>query len=622
MRRKLRCIGDAGHKQGCSACSIDIDPDFLDLAVCRIALRTVGFAANCARGYARGHSILLEGIHSDPGSASSASCNWCLYCRGGEMNRMRGSQALANEPRYPAGVNAEEWLAAIVQSCDDAIIGESLDGKITSWNAAAERIFGYSAEEVIGHSVADLAWPGMEGEARDLLERISRGERVWHIRTSRRRKTGEKVIVSLILSPIEGPDGKLIGVAKIARDITDRVALEESLVERDAQIRLLTEREAQVRAEALAESRFRDLIQNAPDGILQVDEQGAILIANVAAETMFGYSEGELLGANVDVLVPAAGRAAHAHHRAAFSAAGVARPMGLGLHLSARRKDGSEFPVEISLSPTHEHEGVRVTAAIRDVTERRRMEQQVRLLQESYMAELVSRQKEAERLNQMKADFVAGVSHELRTPLHTIIGFADLMNEEIAGPLTETQRDFLTHIRKDSQHLLTLINDVLDLSRIEAGGLQVNLQKQRLQPAVAEAAGAIQPHAQAKGVALRYQVADEVVLADATRLRQVFDNLLSNAVKFTPPGGHILIAARPDGDRVNVTVSDTGIGISEKDQARVFDRFYQVGYAKGGAGLGLAITKQLVQMHGGTISVDSEPGKGSRFQFSLQRAAR
>jgi PAS domain S-box-containing protein len=195
------------------------------------------------------------------------------------------------------------------------------------------------------------------------------------------------------------------------------------------------------------------------------------LIANRTAELIFGHTREELLGKNVDILVPSMVRGGHVEHRVSFAKSPQVRPMGRGMALSALRKDGLEIPVEISLSPSHGEDGISVTAVVRDVSERRQVEAQIRSLQENYMAELETRQKEAERLNRLKSEFLASMSHELRTPLHTIIGFADLLGEEAEGPLTDKQRRYLQHIQEDSEHLLGLINDVLDLSKIEVGAL-------------------------------------------------------------------------------------------------------------------------------------------------------
>ncbi|HEV2576287.1 MAG TPA: PAS domain S-box protein [Acidobacteriaceae bacterium] len=516
---------------------------------------------------------------------------------------------------------AERWLAAIVESSDDAIIGESLEGVVTSWNRGAERIFGYTAEEAAGRSISSLIWPGNEQGDEDLLRRVVRGERVDHIETVRRHKNGTKVLVSLSMSPILDSSGKLIGIAKIARDITSRVAMEQSILASSNRVRLLTEQEAEARAASLANQRFRQLIEDAPDGIVQVDGAGMIIVSNRAAERLFGYSHDELIGRSVDVLVPDAYRARHAEYRANFVKANVARPMGIGLDLRARRKDGSEFPVEVSLSPVTSEAGVRVTAVIRDVTERRRVEEQVRSLQESYMAELKDRQREAERLNHLKNEFLASVSHELRTPLHTILGFTDLLGEELEGTLNETQRAFVRHIHRDSEHLLGLINDVLDLSRIESGGLRLHTESLSVREAILEAVSGIKPHADAKPVEVRADDPGDLrVIADSVRLRQILYNLLSNAVKFTAVGGSVTVGAEGNGTAVRVTVTDTGIGMSQEEQAQIFDRFYQVSSKTGGTGLGLAICKQLVEIQGGSISVESTLGAGSKFHFELPRA--
>jgi len=505
-------------------------------------------------------------------------------------------------------VDAERWLAAIVESSEDAIIGKTLDGVITSWNAAAERIFGYTAAEAVGRPVTIIIPAELWPEEEQILERLRSGERLSHFETTRIRKDGSRITISLSISPIRDASGAITGISKIARDVTEH--------------NKLVEREALARAEALAERGFHELIENAPDAILQVSPQGKILIANRTAEQLFGYLRQELIGKSVDALVPKGARPHHAAHREKFAAAGVSRPMGLGLELHARRKDGTEFPVEISLSPTRAAGGVMVTAVIRDVTERKRAEQQIQSLQQGYMAELENRHKEAERLNTLKSEFIASVSHELRTPLHTIIGFAELLGEEAEGQLNEKQRRFLRHIQTDSEHLLGLINDVLDLSMIEASGLTLRTEVLPLRMAISEAVNAIRPFATARSVTVREgEVPDVDVQADPLRLRQVLYNLLSNGVKFTPAGGEVSVIAAPEGAMMRITVCDTGVGIAPEEYERIFDKFYQVGKTtvgvRQGTGLGLTICRQLVELQGGRIWVESEIGKGSCFHFTL-----
>ena len=506
--------------------------------------------------------------------------------------------------------DAERWLAAIVESSDDAIIGKSLDGIITSWNVGALRIFGYSADEVIGKPITILMPQSLWHEETEILKRLQSGERVDHFETTRVRKDGSTIAVSLTISPIRDAAGAITGISKIARDVTEH--------------KKLLAREAASRVEMLAERKFRELIENAPDAILQVDSMGLIVLANRTAELVFGYSRDELIGMSVDALVPETARSRHPAHRKGFEAAGQSRPMGMGLDLHAVRKDGAEFPVEISLSPNRTENGVSITAVIRDVTERKRTEQQLHFFQQGYTEELEARHREAERLNRLKSEFIASVSHELRTPLHTIIGFAELLGEEGVGSLNEKQRRFIHHIQTDSEHLLGLINDVLDLSRFEAGGLVVRTETLSLQTAITEAVNAIRPQASGKQVVVREdRIPNASVVADPLRMRQILYNLLSNGVKFTDPGGEVVVTAAEDEDFVQITVADTGLGISSEECGRIFDKFYQVGYTtmgvRQGTGLGLTICKQLVEIQSGRIWVESEPRKGSRFHFTLPR---
>jgi len=278
--------------------------------------------------------------------------------------------------------------------------------------------------------------------------------------------------------------------------------------------------------------------------------------------------------------------------------------------------------VEVSLSPIRTEHGTDVTAIIRDITERREIEEHMRSLQERDLAERDARHKAAEREIQVRQEYLTLLSHELRTPLHTIIGFAELLAEESNGRLNPKQQKFLTHIQHDSDHFLILINDMLDLSRMESGGFNLNLDSLSVQDAVSEAVESIRPFAESKSVSVREgKHLNLHVLADPTRLRQILYNLLSNAAKFTRAGGEVFVDTVLEGDLVTITVSDNGVGISPEDRIRIFNKFYQAGITPAGelegSGLGLSICRQLVELQGGNIWVESELHKGSRFHFTL-----
>ncbi len=373
---------------------------------------------------------------------------------------------------------------------------------------------------------------------------------------------------------------------------------------------------------SLSDQRIRELLEAAPDAIMQVDERGHIILLNRVAEAMFGYSREELLGQPVEILIPDDLRVRHMQHREGYQHHPTTRAMGIGMTLEGQRKNGSRFPVEISLSPSESEEGFRVTAIIRDTSERKLTEERMRVVQEQYMHELELRNREIERANRLKSEFLASMSHELRTPLHTIIGFSELLGEQLQGPLNDKQLRFINHIHRDSLHLLELINDILDLSKIESGRLELRPEVFTFADVVKDSLNSVRTLANTKSIKLESSVnVPEAVEADRLRVKQILVNLLSNAVKFTPDRGHVNLTASSGPDFVTVSVTDTGVGIPREEQQAVFDKFHQVGNTtKGvreGTGLGLAITKNLVESHGGAIELESEPGRGTRFTFTL-----
>jgi PAS domain S-box-containing protein len=272
----------------------------------------------------------------------------------------------------------------------------------------------------------------------------------------------------------------------------------------------------------------------------------------------------------------------------------------------------------------------------RDITDRKQAEQEVRRLNqdlerrvtertvqlEQTAAELEKRNREVERVNRMKTEFLARSSHELRTPLNAIVGYSDLLAEQSAGPLPPPYPRFVANIQEGARHLLDMVNDLLDLSRIEAGRIELNLERFDVFGALDEVLSVITPLAGIKSIFIETRVArDTAVVADRLRFKQILYNLMSNAVKFTPEEGRVWIETAADGEMFTICVGDTGIGIAPGEQEAVFEEFHQVASARklsaAGAGLGLAITRKLVHLHGGGVRVESEFGKGSRFLVSL-----
>ena len=365
------------------------------------------------------------------------------------------------------------------------------------------------------------------------------------------------------------------------------------------------------------ETQYGDFLESMPDAIVMVGRDGRIVLANGQAQRLFGYTAGELRGQPIEKLLPERFRLSHVDHRAGFFDHPRTRPMGADLDLLGLRKDGTEFPVEISLSPLTKGGTTLVLSAIRDVTARRQIQR-----------ELHEKNLELQAAAEAKNRFLATMSHELRTPLNAVIGFTGTLLMRLPGPLTSDQEKQLRTIQASARHLLSLINDLLDLAKIESGRIEVELEPVFAVEVLREVPTALRPLAEQKGLELRIEVPEEAVSmrTDRRALSQILLNLANNAIKFTERGEVVVALRGRSGDgtaAVEISVSDTGCGIRREDQDQLFKAFTQLDSSStrryDGTGLGLHLSQKLAQLLGGAIRCESEHGKGSTFTLTIEQ---
>jgi PAS domain S-box-containing protein len=455
----------------------------------------------------------------------------------------------------------------LLTAAPEAMLVVDQRGEIVLLNLRAEKEFGHGRDELLGQNVTSIIPEGFAerllADGVDVLARqIAAG-----IDLTGRRKDGNTFPIEIMLSPLEGGEGILV-----IRDISLRKDAEKHL--------------------AQMEARYHGLLEAAPDTMVVVNHTGEIVLLNLQAEKEFGYRRDELLGQNIKKIIPEP-----VAERLIANDLRSTLPLQIGteIELTGRRKDGGEFPIEIMLSPLESAEKILV---IRDISVRRQTER-------------------------LKDEFVATVSHELRTPLTSISGSLALLAGQWASKLPESAARLLTIAHTNSQRLARLLNDILDIEKLEAGRVVFNLSKVAVRSLVENAIEDNRGFAGSYGVQVRLDAAsvDLDVNADPDRLAQVVTNLLSNAIKFSPADGEVLVAVESNAGHVRVTVRDHGPGVPDEFKPHIFEKFAQADATntrqKGGTGLGLSIVKQIVERLGGEIGFDDAPGGGAVFYAEL-----
>jgi PAS domain S-box-containing protein len=487
-------------------------------------------------------------------------------------------------------------VASIVQSSGDAIVSVTPDRIVTSWNRGAEKVFGYTAEEMLGRPVVSTNPLHRVGEGYEIVERVLRGEVINEIETERIRKDGRIIPVELTVSPVVDSRGVIVGIASIARDISDRRQAERALQE--------------------SEERFRDYAETASDWFWETGRDHRFTFISESAEA-HGIDKVRHIGrlrweaaSDLDQ-EPEKWR----WHRAALERHEPFR----GFIYCVRREGDEPRFVSISGKPRFDTKGrfLGYRGTGRDVTS-------------SVLAERVLREakEQAESASRAKSGFLANMSHELRTPLNAIIGFAEVLQSDLVNPVNAGRwGEYIGAIHTSGQHLLAIINDILDVAQIEAGKIKLYEESLRLEEVIDDAIQMMSDQIARAGLTIVQQLARDIphIRADRRAMRQVLLNLLSNAVKFTNSGGMITIGACVEPpDRVRLWISDTGVGIAAAHLSKLMQPFTQLDnvYQRKhqGAGLGLMLVRSLIELHRGSVAIDSTLHMGTTVTVRLPAA--
>lgn len=473
----------------------------------------------------------------------------------------------------------ERSLAMVAEHTTLGVSIADAQGLLEWVNPGFERITGYSRREVLGRAPGSLLQgPGTDGKTALFMDSCIQEGVPFQVEVLHYRKDGQPYWSDLTVQPVRNDEGKLTNFITIKNDITGRKRMEARINE--------------------AEQQLRAVVENVVDGIITIDEQGTILSANAAAVKIFGYSKNELIGQSIKMLMPEPFNSAPDTYLHAYLRDGLPKIIGQSREAQGRRKDGEAFPMELAVSELVLNDRRIFTGLTRDVTERKRLEQ-------------------------LKSEFISTVSHELRTPLTAIRGALTLVLKKDGEALSAKARPMIEMAERNSERLALLINDILDLEKIEGGSLSFDFGALDLAALAVRAAEDTEGYARKHGVSLKLEThgLTAQVKGDPHRLQQVFANLISNAVKFSPPAGVVEVSVVAVQGRFRVSVKDHGPGIPDHFRDRIFQRFAQADSSdsrdKGGTGLGLSITKAIIDRHRGRIGFTSRPGEGAEFFFDL-----
>jgi PAS domain S-box-containing protein len=476
--------------------------------------------------------------------------------------------------------------AELLDLTDDAIFVRDLKSEIVYWNRGAERLYGWPREQAMGKVSRDILKTVFPQPLAEIESQVYESSH-WEGELVHRRRDGTAVVVSSRWALRTNGGGQPISILESNRDITRRKQEEE---------------------------KFRNLLESAPDAMVVVNDKGKIELVNAQTEKLFGYGRAELLGRPVEILIPQRFQRRHVGHRQEYVHSPHARLMGAGLELHGRRKDGTEFPVEISLSPLQTGEGTLVSSAIRNVTDRRQAEEHILKLN----LQLSDRLAELSGVNKELEAFSYSVSHDLRAPLRHIDGFARILKEEHAAEMSAEGLRYLDRVLQAANHMGHLVDDLLNLARI--GRREIVRQTVDPNIAVRQAVADLSPETPKRGIDWRIEPLPEVD-CDSGLLKLVFSNLLSNAVKFTRYRRHAVIevGTRQVNGALAFFVRDNGVGFDPKYADKLFGVFQRLHRQEDfeGTGIGLATVQRIVHRHGGGIWAESEPDKGATFFFTL-----